>query len=276
MRFADILTVAATAPVSRDPDLAAWMAAVVTNGGTVSAARAAIVGQFISVEKAAGTWALTDDYWGLWGESAVQARTSLKQRRLATVVNTPTFTTDRDYTFNGTDNYLNTGHDPSQHSTVSTGSEQRIAVYERANVTGGISAGASSGTGALPKVDMANRSPGGFLVGGLNTNSSTTVSLTISPIDSRGLKAISRTGGGTTARGYDRGVRLTDQTGLTVVNTLVPYAVFIGAANNAGVVAGLRAASIGFVTLGAPFSDAQEAAQYANVQAWATAVGANV
>jgi hypothetical protein len=52
--------------------------------------------------------------------------------------------------------------------------------------------------------------------------------------------------------------------------------ILVGGYNNAGVFTSPRATSIGFMTVGATLSAAQELAQYNAVQAWATAVGANV
>lgn len=100
--------------------------------------------------------------------------------------------------------------------------------------------------------------------------------MTLATADSRGLKAISRNGG-TTALGYDRGVALTPATGLTIGSSSAPgVALYIGAFNSSGTAISFRAASVGFVAIGAPLSDAQELAQYNAVQAWATAIGANV
>lgn len=269
------------APVSSvrafDQDTLDWMASVVANGGTISYDRLVVVDQFIYNEKAAGTWALTDDYMGFWAENAPQALTSLKQRRLATVVNSPTFTADRDYTFNGTTSYSDLGYVPATHGVNWTASAQRIAVYERTNVINPASVSAGAYTGGTNKGFISSQTGSGQLRGGLNTADGSPGNFTISPADSRGLKAVSRAGGGTTMLGYDRGVRLTDATALTVSNAARPtHSVFVGGLNFAGSLTNPRAAAIGFVALGGPLSDAQEAAQYANVHAWATAVGAQV
>lgn len=271
MRFDSVLMAAATAGGGRDADLAAWAAAVVANGGTVSAARAVIVGQFIGAEKDSGAWALTDDYWGLWGESAAQGLTSLKQRRLATAVAAPTFTTDRGYAFNGTSQYLNTGFIPSTHGVNCTGTNQRIGVYERTNVS-------ASGFGmatldAAARVLGVNNRNGLVATGRANAAN---VDFTLTLADSRGLKAVSRASGGTTMKMFDRGVKLTDGTATSPGSAAPTRAIYIAAFNNVGTAASFRAASIGFAVVGGPLSDAQELAQYNAVQAWATSVGANV
>ena len=256
-----------------DPDVLLWRSTVVANGGTVSTARLSIVNDFVTAEKISGGWYLTDDYWALWGGNATQALVSLKQRRLATTVNTPTFTADRDYVFDGSTNYINAGFIPGTHGVNYTGANQRIATYQRANASAsGVSAGARVGTASSISINPRN---GSNMTGSAN-NTSGSVSFALGVADSRGLKAVSRAGG-TTALGYDRGVRLTDATGLTIGGSTAPaQALYIGAFNSSGTAISFRAASIGFVAIGGPLSDAQELAQYNAVQAWATAIGANV
>lgn len=254
-----------------DADVTAWVAAVVANAGTVSAGRVAVVTTFVVAEKAAGTWALTDDYWGLWAENAPQALTSLKQRRLAVAVAAPTFTANRDYTFNGTSNYLNTGFVPSTHGIGMTGSQQRLGVYERVDVSANTAAIGAFGT------------PGNLYIRPRNTTvmfvamqTTGSPSFTLPVADTRGWSSGSRAGGLGTVRGFKNGVAMTNVTGLTPTNTAMPQALYIGASNQSGTAATFRASPIGFACAGAPLSDAQELAQYNNVQAWATSVGANV
>jgi hypothetical protein len=96
-----------------------WQAQVVTNGGAVSAARFIIVNNFIAAEKAAGTWALTDDYWGLWAEDTIGARPRQQRRMGGTLAPRPRAA--RGYTFDGATNYMNTPYVPST-MVVQTGS----------------------------------------------------------------------------------------------------------------------------------------------------------
>lgn len=256
-----------------DADVLAWEAVVIAAGGSVSLARRVVVDQFVFSEKASGAWMLTDDYWALWAENAPQALVSLKQKRTATPVNTPAFTADRHYTFDGATSYLNTGFIPGSHGINYTGTSQRIAAYERINLSAsGAAAGTRIGTGSSISIIPRN----GTAFSGSTNNSAGSVSFTLSVADSRGLKALSRAGGGTTALGYDRGVRLPDATGLTVGSSAPAVALSIGCINSNGTPISLRAASVGFVAIGGPLSDAQELAQYNAVQAWATSVGANV
>lgn len=255
---------------STDLDALLWRNAVVANGGTVSAGRLDIVSAFIVTEKASGCWALTDDYWGFWAENEIQALTSLKQRRLATAVNSPTFTADRGYAFNGTTQYLDTGFIPSTHAVAMTGTNLRIGVYERTNVgANGVAAGAYNSV--TQSVMLTPRISGNITRARLNSSDGET-GATIT--DSRGLKAAQRNG--TAYAAYNNGSPLALSTPSSTGSNLPTVDIYIGAYNNAGSAAGFRAVSTGFAVVGGPLSDAQELAQYNAVQAWATAVGAQV
>jgi hypothetical protein len=256
-----------------DTDVLAWRDAVVANGGSISLARLVVVDQFVFSEKAAGLWTLTDDYLGFWAENAAQALTSLKQRRLATAVNSPTFTADRDYTFNGTTSYIDTGFIPGSHGVSMSTHSVHIETYERTDVgSNSVSAGCSSsgsrGFSIRPRV-AGNASMSA------NSGSST---YTLPVATSLALTQTGRSGTLVTdVYGAKNGVDMvrTADPG-TVGSSLPDDAVIVGGLNGSGVPASFRAASIGFVAFGAALSEAQRAVRYANVQAWATATGAQV
>lgn len=257
-----------------DADTLAWESAVVANGGSVSLARRIIVDEFIYSEKAAGTWALTDDYWVLWAENATQALTSLKQRRLATVTAAPTFTADRGYAFNGTTQYVDTGFIPSTHAVAMTASSARIEAYERTNVaTNTYAAGVADASNKRLTVCPCNAS-------GIRVNGEANAALGAFAIagDSRGLTSISRNGGAAAdCVAYKNGVALTRTVDPTGFGAALPgYSIFVGGFNSAGVLFNPRASSVGFVSYGASLSAAQELAHYNAVQAFAAAVGASV
>jgi len=268
--YGDGLTTFGTTSVNSIADL--YGSAVVANGGSVSANRMVIIRQFITSDMASGAWWLTDDYCSLWAENAAQALTSLKQRRLATPVATPTFTTDRGYVFNGTTQYIDTGFVPSLDGFNCTGTDQRIGAYERTHVSSaGVSAGTlDTTTRALSVVNCRNA-----LLATARANCAT-LNFTLATTDSRGLKTASRANGGLTVQMYNRGVALANGTAAAVEALAPTRSVYIGALNNAGTAASFRASSVGFVVVGGPLSGAQELAQYNAIQAWATSVGANV
>jgi hypothetical protein len=253
-----------------------WQAQVVTNGGAVSAARFTIVNNFIAAEKAAGTWALTDDYWGLWAEDTIGALTSLKQLRMGGSFAAPSFVPSQGYTFDGATNYVNTLFVPSTHTLVMTASNMRLAIYERTNVSGAnVAAGAVNVAGLQPGIWLGCRT-GALTLS--RPNVGTNIQFTLPVSDSRGYTTCSLNGTLlTNINNYKNGAALVYSSGSpTFQATLPTTSLYIGGANLNNVLNVPRPASVGLVAIGATLSAAQEQAQYNNVQAWATAIGAAV
>ena len=106
IRFGRMLdfSVAVMTPAAAGGDEAettAWVAEVVSNGGTVSAGRQTIVNDLIAGLKADGVWIKLDRLWLFAAEDQPSALTDLVGLTLATAVNSPTFTADEGYTSNG-------------------------------------------------------------------------------------------------------------------------------------------------------------------------------
>jgi hypothetical protein len=249
----------------------AWRNAV----GPVSPQRLQVLSDFIAAEQSSGAWARTDDYWVLWGENETQALTSLKQIRVATAVNSPTFTASRGYAFNGTTNYIDTNFSPSTNGAALTGTNVRIAVYERTNLASSTTVSAGVNTGAAI-LQIISRSGGGLLLNRLN--SSAAIGYTLSASTSLGYSAISRNGSDVeSCAGHKNGVACAFSSGApTFAGVLPSNTLCIAAHNGGGVVSQFRATSNGFTCVGAALSAAQELAQYNAVQAFATAIGAQV
>lgn len=258
---------------TRDYDLERWADAVVANGGTVSEAVANIVEKFIAADKASGVWALRDDCWRLWGENAAQALTSLKQRRLATAVNAPTFTANRGYAFDGITQYINTGFIPSTHAVAMTGINLRIGAYTRTNLSANrYAAGADGATNQGLYINPRGSGTAADRLRGKVNCATTSASGSFS--DSRGYSALSRND--TTFEPYKNGASAGTLAPLATDNNLPTVALYIGGMNAADVLTLPRATSVGFVDVGASLSAAQELAAYTALQATATAVGAQV
>lgn len=270
MRFADILMTAATAPAGAPAGVSpanAWAAAVVINGGTVSAPRLALMEKLFADLNTAGTLSLYDDIFLYAAENEASALTSLKRRVLGSVVAAPTFTADRQYAFNGTTQYGVPGFTASTDAVAMTGSNMRIAAYERTNLNStGYTAGAFQASTSNLRLRARNNTDAG---GGLNS-----ISFVLSNADSSGMVALSRTAAGV-VEGWYRGASLGTVSPATGTS-LPAYSLCIGAQNVAGTIAFFRAASVALVTVGASFSAAQEAADYTIWQDYMTAIGAQV
>jgi hypothetical protein len=257
-----------------DADAAAWRDAVVTNGGSVSAGRLSLVGILIAALKAGGSWSLDDDIWMLVAENSIQALTSIKQRRLGVAVNSPTFTADLGYAFDGSTNYIDTGFIFSTHGVAAAANNNRIAGYERTNVSANsYLAGTSSGTNRI--VTLRPRTTGTTSV---IANNSATANFTLPASDSRGYLAGSRnTSDATGIVAYKNGAAITRTADPSGYGASLPsHNLYIGAFNNTGTAATFRASTIGAVAVGAALTAGQELAEYTAVQAHMTALGAQV
>jgi hypothetical protein len=169
-----------------DPAAAAWRSVVVSGGGQVSFTQYGRVVSLIRALRSAGSWASFDDAWLLVSENSTQALTSLKQRRLATAVNSPTFTAGAGYVFDGATNYIDTGFIPSTMALSMTGSNLRLSVYEATNLSSNtISAGCSNTTNKGLSIRPR------FATNTLGLLDSASVSFAINS-DSRSLSALSR------------------------------------------------------------------------------------
>ena len=251
-----------------DAEVALWAAAVVANGGSVSTARLGIISQLVRRFKSEGVWALTDDIWLLAAENATQGLVSLKQRRTSTVENSPTFTPDRGYVFNGTSNYIDTGFVPTSHCVVATGTSIGLSAYERANVAanGKIVIGATTSGNRQLRLSPCNAS--GAIIGYANSSAATS---TAGVGTSAGLSSLQRSGSAFSIYKNGVSIGLTQPAVIGATNPLTQ--ILIGAAWEVSAPGSFRAASVAFASIEAAMSDAQRLAQYNAVQAWVTAIG---
>ena len=194
--------------------------------------------------------------------------------RTGTAINSPTFTADGEYAYNGSTNYVNTGFVPSTHAVSMTGTNLRLSVYERTNAAAGTTYAAGTRDTSTVNLEMRPRSAASTAA--LNTNSGA-LTYTLPADDSRGYTVESRNGAGAPPCAGDKnGVAMTQAGSVSFGTTLPTRALYVGAENSAGTAGGFRAATIGFVAIGAQLTAQQEADEYAAIQAYMTAIGAQV
>ena len=258
------------APWALDPDVVLWAGAVMSNGGTVSSGRAALVSALVTEMKSGGSWQRTDDCW-IWtkeaGAADVQALTSLKQRRLATAVNSPTID-DGGLLSDGSTSYVDLNFSPGSHAVAMTGTDMRLAVYERTNL-GQSSYAAGVADSGISSLRMIPRSSSDSLRGSLNSASSDWVA---GVADGRGLLVMSRSAAGI-FEAFGRGVSLGTTTPSPTGTTLPVRTLCAAAQNSVGTIAGFRAAAQGCLSVGASLTAAQELAEYNAWQRFFTAIG---
>jgi hypothetical protein len=260
--------VAALSGVGTDADATSWAAAVVGAGGTVSAARLALVSNLIISLKAQGLWTKIDRLWLFAAENNQSARVDLVGRVTATVVNSPTFTADRGYAGNGTSSYINTGYNPFSNGVAWQLNSAHLGAYNRSIRTDGLSyvdAGANDG---VAFAHVYSRLSGGRS-GVINDTSGIG---TTSP-NSSGFGLVTRTGVTANELFYN-GVSVGANATASIKAPAVP--VFVFARNDGGSPGFLSADQMAALTCGGGLSPAEALAYYNTIQAHMTSIGAQV
>jgi len=114
-----------------DSATTAWVSAVVSAGGTVSAGREAHVDALVVGLKNDGVWTKLDRLWLFAAENTQSALIDLVATDQATAVNSPSFTADQGYTGNGTNSYINTTYLPGTDGPNWTGNAASFGVWQR-------------------------------------------------------------------------------------------------------------------------------------------------
>ena len=252
-----------------DPDAARWIAAV--GSANVSAPRGRLISNTIRSLKAASVWADIDYLPVLAAQNAASALVDWKARKTMTATNSPTFTADLGYAFDGLTNYIAGGFIPSSDSVAATGTSFMIGAYERTNIsTNTNAAGGSSATARQSRFQP--RGSTGLFTAGLNA---AVVTLASSVTDSRGLSVAATNG--TAGVGYKNGVEQLTAALTTPGSSLPNVEIFIGGYNASGSLTAARASSIGYVLFGAnAWTATQHLAFYNIMQRYMTALGAQV
>ncbi len=263
-----------------DPDAARWIATV--GQANVSQPRGRLISDTIRELKAANVWADLDFLPVLTAENEASALVDWKALKTMTAPVAPTFTADRGYAFNGSTQYLNTQFVPSTDCVAATGTSFMMGVYERTDFSTGTARamGAQNTTTRTALIIPRNSTNFQASLNAANAVFGTGVT------DSRGLSVAAATivvdGGGPgvntgTGAGYKNGVAAATPSLTTPGSALVNTALFMGAYNNAGSPAALRASTLGYGLFGRNGWTATQHASFYNVmQRYMTRLGAAV
>lgn len=243
-----------------------WAAAVVAAGGTVSGGRLAVVNTFINALMTANAYALFESIWLFAAENSQSALIDVISRRVATVVNAPTFTIDRGYTGDGATSYINTGFTPSTPSRYALNSAANGCWIVNARAVG-------ANVAAFGSISAAGQSDLFPFFGDTNTwstlNSATGDSVT-GPTDTKGFWHTDRpnaTGHNVWFNGVNKGNTGRASAGLSTL----PF--FVCGRNNVGSPASLTTDQIAAFFVGGSLNG-KEVAVYNVFNAYMTSVGA--
>jgi hypothetical protein len=167
------------AGVSTDPAAQAWANQVVTNGGTVSAPRLALVSTMIAGLKTDnGVWPLIDRFFILAAENAPSALTDMAGLALAVVTGSPTRTVDRGYIATLAGDIINdTSYDYSTATNFKQNSSHlQSYINQSAGTTVNTVSGSTNAAGLIGTfaqftdnklyIAINNSAPSGFVVAG--------------------------------------------------------------------------------------------------------------
>lgn len=248
-----------------DPDAFALLAAMSV---PPDESRRALINSTILSLKTAGIWSLLDELWFMAAHDAQAGRLGWKRYKDITLSGTLTFTQDEGYAGNGVNSYINTNFSPRNDGVAYTLNSASLGIYCRTNSQGiGIAASvfAAESTMVVPR-DGTN-----LFVSIVNDNSAPGAN--VSNTDSRGFFVGRRPNSGV-VQGYKNG---TQAATANIDSTAMPeIPLYIGAQNSSGVASNHNANQYAFAFFGASMSTQQQADLYDIVQAYMTAVGADI
>ena len=255
-------------PAAYDASTTAWINAVVAKGSTVTTTRQILVNRLISGLKADGIWSKLDQLWLFAAENTESALTDIVNLATPNPVNSPAFTIDRGYTFDGLLSYMDTLVNPSTLGGNFTQDSAHMAVYAHtiphspsfATDIGAFDGSeqciiqAGGGGSTLRTIEMNDFSEGRF-----------------APM-SPGIMIASRTGPATRALYNNGNLTVSD----TAASTgLISCKIFVGARSNNNTAAFLTGFQCAAASLGGGLSSSDQAKLSARINAYMKAIGAN-
>lgn len=228
-------------------------------------ARKKAIDDFITGCKSDGNWTLFDGVWFLAAHDRQAGKLNWKAPSSYTIteVNSPTFTTDRGFDFDGTTQYLRTGLVPSTGGLNYALNSNSFGVYVRENVTGGVNMGCASGSNETWVI--ARSSSNNFAMMDNSTSSASNANSTAT-----GLSSVKREASNVT-RGYRNSSILFTSAIASVGIPTVEF--YISAKNGGGTANNFSPQQIAFAFVGGSIDIVK---LYDRVLTYLTSLGANV
>ncbi len=255
------------AALQADADVAAWVAAVIAVGGSVSATQQACVTTLVQALKGCGAWALTDDYALYAVENQTQALVTLKMRITQTLAHltssNPTFVANRGFLGNQ-DGFIDTGWNASNgFQYVQNSARFGFWVYTDPGAASTLREMGNDETNASSILFGS----GGNIAAGINSASA----IGWTPSARSGLIVVDRTGVSASAA-YQNG---TSQTAGTPTSIAVANRnFFVLSANSVGGALAPTNSGVSCALVGAPLSSSSmHGAEYSALRAYMTSVG---
>lgn len=267
MRSHRLTGAAALVGASGDADANALIAAMTT---PPSGARETLIRAAVATLKTDNTWSSLDTLYVIAAADNQAGRVDWRRPSVtATAVNSPTFTADRGYTFNGTTNYLDLAFTPSTQGVNMTGSVGTFGVWERTDVLASSYHGGQGSGGANHRTLVCPRRTGDSIGGAIQSSLAATLA-TGQALDSLGPTTVDLTGGRLVAH-KQAGPESPDAGPTTGGSTNV--SLWIGGYNAAGVLTTPRGVQVAAAWAG-NLTDAQITTLHGALTTYMSAVGA--
>ena len=254
---------------SYDADAAALFARWGTDPGST---RKQLYSDCIAGLKTDSVWSLLDEVQMYAAHTQADGLLGWKNVRNATVVNSPTFTTDRGIATNGSTSYIDTAFVPSTDGVAYTDPSACYGAYIN-DVGAGSSGNSIYSTGAVGTFfsRLVPRDTAGRIRAIINSTTSLTFTST-APGTRLGLSTVDRPSGAD-AIAYRNGSSVGT---VADASTGVPdVAFFVGGQNNSGSLGGAIDSRFAFWFAGASLNSTKQTALYNRFLTLLTAIGAN-
>ena len=236
--------------------------------------RKGVIDTCIGAIKTAGVWTKLDCLWIRAAHDSQAALLDWKRLSDSTAVNSPTFTTDRGFTGDGSTSYINTNFTPSTDGVNYIRDSASMGAYLNAGtdtaVSGPNSIGVSTASHQARIEPWRSSTPGATVRSRVNTLTATTVGTVTTRY---GLTAINRSGGSAEQvyrNGSSIGTSAVASTGLCNID------VYELGQNNAGSLGGASDNRIAASFVGGSLTSTEHADLFTAIEAYLDAVGAGV
>lgn len=236
-----------------------------------TATRKGIINTLIKALKDGGIWTKLDAFYVMAAADAQAAqRNWVADQFNLTLINTPTFTTDRGYAGNGSNSGLNTNFNPGTASSPKyVQNSAHASITNRTSRAGADLLQAGAAVGSNFSVGMATRSSANTAAFRANMTSSNSVSG--ANTENAGRYIVSRTGATASAL-YKNGTSI----GTSSISSVAPpnAAIYLGGYNSAGTLFLPSSDQLAHFGVGAGLDATEAAALDAALSTYLTAVGA--
>ena len=255
------------------PEVLSYLDVVSSNGYSVSTTRSLLLNSFVGSLKEHSLYNSIDEFWIHAGENEFQALLGFKSLVLGTAVNTPVFTANVGYRFDGSTNYVNSGWNVTARASSMVFDSIHMGIYDRTvtSITSVYLMTAYHATSANRMLLNPKRASGSL-------SQFTMISAAGQSTSAGNNGFYVATKNNTTSNVYINGVTQTVSTAPATFGTALPMGnvIFGGFITPPATLSAAKSGNTAFATIGASLTEAQNNTYFEIVQSFLTNIGAAV